>query len=226
MIERVQDYDGVVLVAKGALTYLPHFDAFAGRVSICWWSRFTYPDDKQWLTVPPAARSRLLLFDRSVTTGVSVQRVRCWLAEQEYTVDVLGQLDPLCRMGIHYVDYVLQDGQAVPKDRFLAENPGACRGEYAFVLEGPSGETKGIPAPRPLPPKNGLLTYAEIRSAALNLDAPGDLLLCADSHWSLGELLVLTHVIRKPLVRVGDYEGSDLSTAEFRALWSDLDGER
>lgn len=224
----INKFDGIILVAKGALTYIPYFEPFKDKLHVCWWSRFTYPSDAQWLTEKPVEKAKILLFDRSVTTGISMLRVKKWLEEQSYEVTTLGQLDPLSRLGINMIDYVFNKGVISSREQYLSENPEFCKGNYTFItFEKPdncSAEEHQEFDKRILAKKGGMLEYQKIREIALSLNSDRDILLQCDKSWTLGELLILTHVIQKPLVTIGNSDRYDLNWDEAEEVFKNLYG--
>lgn len=219
----LSQFDGIVLVAKGALTYIPFFNTPQNKLYVCWWSRFTYPSDMRWVTPAPEHHARLLLFDRSVTTGISLYKIKKWLVAQGYDVTVLGQLDALCRMGITYVDSVLLDGKVIQTED-LKQRQKDSKGHYTFIFFHKQ-QSCAVNASHPvkiLKSMNQEQSFEQLKQIAADIDSEGDIFIECDSSWDMGTLLLLTHILQKPMVTIGDSGEYDLDNQEAKELFKKL----
>ncbi|MEM3362621.1 MAG: phosphoribosyltransferase [Candidatus Anstonellaceae archaeon] len=120
----LQDYT-VVLVSRGGISppYLSWWRKISKKIHVLDFSRwrwFAYNKEPQWIYPPyPPKDKNLIIFDRSISTGMTMKFLKNYLTNKGYNVVCIGVLDKkFGLLGHKFLDYIWDNGQIIKADDF------------------------------------------------------------------------------------------------------------
>lgn len=143
----------IALVARGTLA--PKYLRWVrenwadDQIYVVNFSRWRYFDGVEesvcrWITPPPAGVKKVVVFDRSITTGLTFRYLNQWFSRQGIETINLGEMDTgHCRLGICWTDCVWENGEVFSKTEWLKSHE--ISGDYTIAVFGARPEFADFP---------------------------------------------------------------------------------
>lgn len=207
----------IVVVARGTLS--PKYLRWVRKhwsdeqIHVVNFSRWRYFDGVEesacrWVTEPLKGPAKVVVFDRSVTTGLTYRYLDKWFAGQGIETINLGELDAeRSKFGIKWVDFIWEDDLVIPKDKWLETRQ--VSGEYTICVLGWRNEMAEFPR-FPNPFVEG--SFAQFAQAMEQLPAQGNVIIEGPTNIDIA--MLEGYLLERPLITVSDND-DDSSPSDY-----------
>ena len=214
----------IVVVARGTLSpkYLRWVREYwdDSQIYVVNFSRWRYFDGVEesacrWVTTPIQGPATVVVFDRSVTTGLTYKYLDQWFQKQGIKTINLGEVDAeRCKFGMRWVDYVWDNGEVTPKKQWLKHHKEELGGEYTIVVFGGWRPELNRFTIHTYPCDDTNKDFSSIVED-LERDAPGNVIIRSFSD-SIDSAMLRAYLLERPLITVSASEDipADFSAGE------------